>query len=222
MIGMFDVRGADLQPSFGKLDGIFKLGCPGNRASPDSGNRTAHLDSGIGTFFNAPLGLFPVLRQGGSGIGKMMFLFCGNHHQASIGTHTLFLQLDRPVHSTLADRNGRDANLIQINPSFFTALFKPIAAQMGQNLFGIAELRHEKRVSEVGDFNVAASGKNQFFSIKCFCPRRNKSLQVLKSVSDGNIADGHFFGHSWKYFPVIIFGHDFVKPSFHGSFKNAF
>jgi hypothetical protein len=36
----------------------------------------------------------------------------------------------------------------------------------------------------------------------------------LKSIPDGDIADGHFFGHSWKYFPVIIFGHDFVVSSF--------
>jgi hypothetical protein len=138
----------------------------------------------------------------------MMFFLRGNHHQASIGTQTFFLQLDRPIHRTFPDRNRRNADIIKVYASLFAALLKPIAAQMGQNLFGIAELRHEIGIAEVGNFNVAASGKNQFFRIKCFGPCRNKSLQMLKPIPDGDIADGHFIWHSWKYFPVIVFGHN--------------
>ena len=65
---------------------------------------------------------------------------------------------------------------------------------MPQHLFGIAKLRHQVGIAQIGHLDIAATGKYQFFSIKRLGPGGNKLLQVLKSVPDGDVADGYFLG----------------------------
>jgi hypothetical protein len=74
--------------------------------------------------------------------GRVVPELAKNHHQTSIGANPFLLELDGPINGALPDGNGRDTYVIQVNPFLFTALFKPFASQMGQNLLGIAKLRH--------------------------------------------------------------------------------
>jgi len=53
----------DAQPPFGKLHRILKFGGAGYGTAPDGAHRSAHLDAGGMAFFDATLGLFPVLGQ---------------------------------------------------------------------------------------------------------------------------------------------------------------
>jgi hypothetical protein len=78
---------------------------------------------------------------------------------------------------------------------------------MGQKVFRIIELGHASGIAQIGDFNVAASCKNQFFQIGDFGRGGNEFFQMLKSVPDGYIANGYSLGHPGKNFPIIIFCH---------------
>ena len=115
VVGVLDVVGPYLQPALGKLDGVFQLGGPGNRAAPDGTDRAAHFHTGIITFLDTTLGLGPVIRQGRTGIGKMMFFLGGHHHQQAIGADPFFSQLDGPIHGTFPDGNGGKGDTIIIN-----------------------------------------------------------------------------------------------------------
>ena len=139
----------------------------------------------------------------------MVLLFGGHHHQQPVRADALLAQLDRPVHARLADGHGRDADVVDVDALFRAALPEPVAAQVGQHLLGIAELRHQVGVAEVGDLDVLAAGKYHLLGVEDLGPGGNELFQVLKAVPDRDVAERHFSGHSRENFPIIVFGHDF-------------
>ncbi len=74
MVGMFNIVGADLQPALGKFNGILHVRGACYGTAPDGADRSTHHDARIGTLFNAAFGFGPIVRQGCTGIGKVMFL----------------------------------------------------------------------------------------------------------------------------------------------------
>jgi hypothetical protein len=92
-------------------------------------------------------------------------------------------------------------------PFFWQRPLEAIAAQVRQDLFRVTELGHEVGVAQIGHLDIAATGKNHFFRVKDLGPGGNEFFQMLKSVANGDVAEGHFSGHSRKDFPIIIFGH---------------
>ena len=115
--------------------------------------------------------------------------------------------MSRSIHRCFPDGNGGEANILVVDSFFGAAAFELVASQMRQQLLGIPELGHGYGVAQVGDLDVAASGKDQFFKIKYFCSRGNEFFFVLETISNRNVADGDFSWHSGKNFPVIILGH---------------
>jgi hypothetical protein len=87
-------------------------------------------------------------------------------------------------------------------------LLKSIAAQVCQYFFGITELRHQKRIAEIGNLDVATAGKDQLLGIKYLGAGGNKLFKVLKSIPYSDVANRYSFRHPGKNFPVIVFGHD--------------
>ncbi|VTR68961.1 hypothetical protein DESC_720339 [Desulfosarcina cetonica] len=207
VVGMLDIGGADLQPALGELHGVGQFRGPGNGAAPDGAHGSAHLQAGVTAFANGSFTLLPVGGQAQPGIGEMMLLFGGNHHQAAVRPDPFLGQGDGPVHGRFANGHGGDGDRIRIDPPFLAAPAKTVATQVGQDRLRIAELGHEIRVAQVGHLDVAAAGKNHLFSVEDLGPRGDEFLQVLKSVTHGDIAQDDVPGHARKNFPIIVFGH---------------
>jgi hypothetical protein len=76
-----------------------------------------------------------------------------------------------------------------------------IAAQMGQQLLSILELRHDERIAQIGDFNVPASGKDELIQVVFLGPGGDKLLLMLKPVPDCYVPNGHLAWHAGKDIP---------------------
>src|SRR6185369_13398149 len=86
-------------------------------------------------------------------------------------------------------------------------LSEGIAAQVGQQLFRIAKLRHRGGIAEVRHLDVAAAGKDELFEIVVLGRGGDEFLLVLEPVPYRYIPNRHLFGHPGKDLPVIVFGH---------------
>ncbi len=208
VVGMLDVGGTYLQPALGELHRVFQFGCPGNGAAPDGTHGPTHLQASVPAFADGTFTLLPVFGQGQAGVGKMVLLFGRNHHQAAIRPDALLRQRNGPVHPRFPDGHGGDGDVVHVDSPFFAPALESVTAQVRQDLFRIAELGHKVRVAQVGHLDVAATGKYHLFGVEDLGPGGDELFQMLETVPDGDVAQGHFFGHARKDFPIIVFGHD--------------
>ena len=161
-------------------------------------------------FPDGALAFLPVFRQGAARVGEVVLFFGGDHHQEPVGADTLLAQPAGPVHRGFADGDGRQNDVIVVHALAGAALPEAIAAQMLEQLLGIAELGHQVGIAQVGDLDVAAPGENQLLEVENLGPGGDEFLEMLKAVAHGDIADGHLFGHARKNFPVVVLGHGWL------------
>ena len=103
-------------------------------------------------------------------------------------------------------------DLVEVHAPLGAALPETVAAQVGQHLFRVRELRHEEGVPEVGDLDVFAAGQDHLFGVEHLGAGGDELLEMLKAVADGDVADRDLARHAGEDLPVVVLGHDVLPP----------
>jgi len=110
----------------------------------------------------------------------------GDHQQDPVGAPAFLSGPDGPLDRLLTNGDSRNGDIAdQVRHRF-------AATEALQNLVGVFKLGHPGRIAQVGHLDVPEPGQDQLFGQPDLCVGRDECFFMLKTVPDGDIADGYF------------------------------